>query len=80
MSLRKTLFYIALNAAITALGCLTLRTVARSTPDRTMRPNPIELRREAYKAIREGRAEISRVYYKNGVPVRREVVKPAAPR
>lgn len=73
---RKTLFYIALNAAIAVLGCLSLRNVAKYTPDRKVRPNPIEVRRKIGKAMLEGRVETIRVYYKNGVPVRRVVIKP----
>ncbi len=52
---RKTLFYIALNAAIAVLGCLALRNVAKYTPDRKVRPNPIAARRSVSRAIREGR-------------------------
>ena len=70
---RKTLFYIALNAAIAVLGCLALRNVAKYTPDRKVRPNPIEVRRKIGKAIREGRVrsvEKVTVYLDHGKPVR----------
>ena len=70
---RKTLFYIAVNVAIALLGCVALRTAARSTPDRSMRPNPIAARRSLSRAIREGRVlsvEKVTVYLDRGKPVR----------
>ena len=70
---RKALFYIALNAAIAALGLLALRNVAKYTPDRKVRPNPIAARRSLSRAIREGRVrsvEKVTVYLDHGKPVR----------
>ena len=81
---RKTLFYIAVNAAIAALGMLAAYSVAKYTPDRKMKPNPIELRREFHRAMREGRVhsvEEVTVHLDHGKPVRtvrrvRKIKKP----
>ncbi len=70
---RQTLFYIAVKVAVAALGMLAAYRVAKYTPDRTMRPNPIAARRSLSRAIREGRVlsvEKVTVYLDHGKPVR----------
>lgn len=68
---RKTLFYIAVNAVIAELGMIAACSVAKYTPERKIRQNPIELRREYRRAVREGRMTSETVtYMKHGKPVR----------
>ena len=53
----RTLFWIAVNAVVAALGVVAVRIAAECLPDPKPVTPPFDARREFIKAVREGRVE-----------------------